>query len=225
MMRRSLEGVRAGADAHDTNADRAKNNLWIVVSVPGESNMSLAYTVGLQRKQLPELIMTGLPSKCATPLINACADQMIKRGVPFATGTAIRGIANFRLSPVKVAEAFRVKRKMQGEFGMHQLVMSDAHGLFPWNGGFDRRLHAAQPLLCEEPYRAPVMVIIQATCHDSGSTARISCTVDRSVIEDLMDCRDFVQSMLPATTEKWVRWDADLFDGRGEKIGWTTSFF
>ena len=148
-------GVGAAQQNIEEHVSRGK---WGVISVMGGPEASFAYTVGLHHKGLPELIMVGLYPKLAMDLLNDCATRMIEQQAAFKHGTKVEGIANMPLALIDLLDEQKHEYAIQAfnhyrhwEFGMQQLVMPDAKGVFPWEGNFDKRMEAIQPVLGAPP--------------------------------------------------------------------------
>lgn len=230
-MKRSLEHARAGVETmHQRIAKRVGSRSWIIVAVTNKPDNSFAYTIGLHHKKLPELIVMGLEPVYASRIINSCAERMVEQGAPFVSGTAIEGITYHPLNVVDVSIPFKFKHSIQAhnhygywQCGLQQLVMADANGHSPWHGDCDGPMRKIQPLLDETNRQDSMAITVRATCLDSSDTAQFSCTVGTSVIESVPDCQAFVKTLLPIERNKWVYWEADLFDCQGINVGWSSS--
>jgi len=222
-------GVDLGA-TRDRITGTIKNDSWSVIAVMTGDEVPYAYTVGLHCKGLPELIIVGLDPGSAMLILSQCGERMISQGMAYPAGTKAEDFANLPIAVVDASDEFKAQYAYQAynhyghwSFGLQQLVILEACSKFPRIGDFDSPIRSMQPFLGDMPSQETVRVTVRATCHDSEETVVVTLTVNKSVIEDLYDCQDFVMALLPKSENKWVFWEADLLNEKGEKIGWTTS--
>lgn len=139
-----LDRLRALVDKHG----------WAVQGVGADVEAGVpgfAYTVGLAKKGLPELIVLGLPMDAAQPILNTLARRMVD-GESFEDGSDIIEAANLplRLQTLEGAHLrnwVRFADLMNGEpVGVRQLVWPDRDGRFPTDPGVDGRMAAMQDL-------------------------------------------------------------------------------
>lgn len=149
-----------GVDAAQQNiTDLTEQGRWAVIGVSStDSEPSFSYTVGLHYKELPELIMIGLPVQSATYILNNCAGKMINQSNKYPHGQSIKELANMPLAIIDVFEDKKQEYAIQAwnhfhhwDFSMQQLVMPDAACKFPWGEGFDQHMNQIQPILGSHP--------------------------------------------------------------------------
>lgn len=117
-----------------------------------EVDVSIAYTVGLMAKGLPELLVYGLPGETGHGILNDAAARLIagdlEKDVP------VDKLSNFPLvfkqvDPQKIEEVFGVVRLFSPDgksANLLQCVWPDKAGLFPWEAGFNEAFRKDQPL-------------------------------------------------------------------------------
>jgi len=126
---------------------------WGVQAVfASEDGPGFAYTVGLARKGLPEIIVFGLPPEAAHPFLNQLGRRFETEGVP-ALDVDLFDVAEgypARLLPVSRSAAdeymFATKHRYPG-YSAVQLVWCDKHRHFPWDPAFPDALRGQQPIL------------------------------------------------------------------------------
>ncbi|MGH3214977.1 MAG: DUF4262 domain-containing protein [Streptosporangiaceae bacterium] len=108
-----------------------------------------SYTLGLTDRELPELVITGLPHKRAADELTRAAWELLGGGT-LAPGKQIRTVDGLLAEVVKVAEPgahLDVAADLYGQqLAALQLVYTDRRGHWPW----DRRSRAGrggQPVL------------------------------------------------------------------------------
>ena len=122
---------------------------WAVQFVE-DDRAPFAYTIGLNARGLPELLMTGLAPKRSQLLLNRAAELALREGAP------VPG-AQFTLCdrlPVEVVEVGHPEAHMAIALDIargrpvraRQLVWADNLGRWPWARGFDRGMRR-QPVL------------------------------------------------------------------------------
>ncbi len=114
-----------------------------------------AYTVGLSRASLPEIICIGINPGISTEIINTLAALMRERGVPepmTRIPDLVQGGIDTMLIDVPVEASIdeylcaaprfspRIDRVMQ-------MVWPDTKNVFPFEPGFEERFRPMQPLL------------------------------------------------------------------------------
>lgn len=136
---------------------------WAVTGVMPSHNdppqtTSFAYTVGLTEKNLPELLMAGLPARTMQQLLNTAAAHLTSDGSPpFRHGEHVTGIvASYPLIvvqgpvPQRIGDALTthgsladtlfpgvaVARYGRDALRLQQLVWPDREGHFPWDGAY-----------------------------------------------------------------------------------------
>lgn len=110
-----------------------------------------AYTVGLTRRGLPELVITGLPPTAAGGFLNDHACFLAHQGRRLDPGMIRRLDTGRRLEVVELAHPdlhlTTVRDLFPGEpLRALQLVWGDDRGRWPWEAGF-RGVQGAQPVL------------------------------------------------------------------------------
>ena len=118
----------------------------VEAGVPG-----FAYTVGLAKKGLPELIVLALPMDSAQPILNTLARRMVD-GEAFEDGKDIIEAANLplRLQTLEgghLRNWVRFADLLNGKpVSVRQIVWPDRDGFFPTDPGVDGRMAALQDL-------------------------------------------------------------------------------
>lgn len=117
---------------------------WLVQGVIGSPIDSGAvcwyYTVGLTGRDHPELMLSGLPSEVATPVINDMARRVFHDGTVYRDGNvvddivtgfnvAMRSVTRFDTFPPSMVRQFFPTQKIRAL----QVVLPDAEGRFPWD--------------------------------------------------------------------------------------------
>lgn len=126
---------------------------WAVQAVfAGDDSPAFAYTVGLSKKGLPEVIVFGLPQQVAHRFLNDMGRRFTNSGVP-ALDTDLDDVAEgypARLVPAPRGEAdkymFATQRRYP-DYTALQLVWTDKNRRWPWDFGFEQSLVKQQPVL------------------------------------------------------------------------------
>lgn len=112
---------------------------WAVQYVESD-RVPFAYTVGLTRRTLPELLVTGVSPQRAARLLNVGAETAV-RGDRLAPGMQITLRAGPLVEVVEVehpdAHMYAAVAIFGGELRALQLVWADRRGRWPWAAGFD----------------------------------------------------------------------------------------
>jgi hypothetical protein len=112
---------------------------WAVQYVERE-RMPLAYTIGLTRYGLPELLLTGLPPRRAARMLNALGRRAVTGERP-AAGARIALPAGPLIEMVEVEHPDVYLILAGAIFGDEvtalQAVWVDSHGRWPWAANFD----------------------------------------------------------------------------------------
>ena len=133
------------------------------VMPPGDAP-PFAYSVGQQAKGLPELIVFGLPPQVAGAMLYTLAGHMETEraaGRPVGEGFVMVPDIPVRtaLLPVTVAAASKyaevAHERSKGQASYLQVVWPDEAGVFPWEPGYDGKLHQYQHMLGSVPAPAP----------------------------------------------------------------------
>lgn len=139
-----LDGLRATIDDHG----------WAVQFVESDTR-PFAYTVGLHRSGLPELIITGMAAHTATRLLNSIAHMITDDGTELAPAMHIDYQDEYLLEVVEVehpdVHLLYAIRLFGGSVRALQLVWSDEQGRLPWDPEWAG--HRRQPVL---GVRAPI---------------------------------------------------------------------
>jgi len=135
-----LEYLRGVLDQHN----------WVVIGVHEERyRPPYSYTLGLTDRELPELVITGLPHKRAAEVLTPAAWDLLGGGT-LAPGNRIRTVGGLLAEVVKVAEPGAHLDAATGLYGQQlaalQLVHTDRRGYWPWDRRF-RGGRGGQPVL------------------------------------------------------------------------------
>ena len=107
------------------------------------------YWTGLTDRELPELVITGLPHKRAAEVLTRAAWDLLG-GETLAPGNRIRTVGGLLAEVVKVAEPgahLDVAADLYGQrLAALQLVYTDQRGHWPWDRRF-RGGRGGQPVL------------------------------------------------------------------------------
>lgn len=131
---------------------------WMIQGVygpPDSAGLSYAYTVGLHRYGLPELLVFSLMPEAADALLNDVGRYML---VAKGLGMRLTGRMehfNWRIpmhllaADSKLVEGYIDHPLLRGadSASVLQVVWPDSNGLLPWEAGADRSKHGLQPLL------------------------------------------------------------------------------
>ncbi|MGK2883061.1 MAG: DUF4262 domain-containing protein [Mycobacterium sp.] len=108
---------------------------WAIQYVQDE-RMPFAYTIGLARMGLPELLVTGLPPTKAGWVLNGCAEFIVRDDRPWKPGETVSspfGVAPLRLVEVEHPDVhLPAAVTLQGPIQALQLVWPDSDGHAPW---------------------------------------------------------------------------------------------
>lgn len=121
---------------------------WAVQYVE-DARVPYAYTVGLTRHDVPELLVTGVPPQRAVRLLNLVGERSVREGPP-----APRVQIEIRPGPLlEVVEVEHPDAHMNcaaaifgNELRALQLVWADRRGRWPWGPGFNDG-RGSQPVL------------------------------------------------------------------------------
>lgn len=134
---------------------RISEGHWIVIASgvnspfePGKS-ITIAYTVGLMAKDLPELVVYGIPLETAFGILNDAAELLIKGELKLDTPQ--HSLSNYpvifkQVEQDLIKDIFGLVRTFSADgktANLWQLVWPDTKGLFPWDSGFDESLRCA----------------------------------------------------------------------------------
>jgi hypothetical protein len=112
---------------------------WAVQYVESD-RVPFAYTVGLTRRGLPELLVTGVPPQRAGRLLNIGAEAAV-RGDRLVPGMQITLQAGPLVEVVEVehpdAHMYAAVAIFGSELRALQLVWADGRGRWPWAAGFN----------------------------------------------------------------------------------------
>lgn len=112
---------------------------WTVQYVE-DDRRPFAYTIGLHRRGLPELLVTGLPPRQALWLLNTFAKRALvgrrptpgdRVSLPAGTRLELVGMEN---PDAHMGMAIAIEGS---DISAVQLVWADDHGRWPWAPGFD----------------------------------------------------------------------------------------
>ncbi|EUA35724.1 hypothetical protein I552_6526 [Mycobacterium xenopi 3993] len=128
---------------------------WAVQYVE-DARVPYAYTVGLTRHDVPELLVTGVPPQRAVRLLNLVGERSVREGPP-APGVQIEIRPGPLLEVVEVEHPDAHMNCAAAIFGNElralQLVWADRRGRWPWVPG-STMVAAASRCLVRGPYRA-----------------------------------------------------------------------
>lgn len=128
---------------------------WAVQGVLPEADqpgVPFGYTVGLTAKDLPELVIYGLPPRTASAILNTAARRMTESG-PFSPGDRISPPSDgpdVAVIDVVDTDVLTMIEHFYGPSRALQLVWPDEQGRFPWQNGYDIPADA-QPLAGPAP--------------------------------------------------------------------------
>ena len=123
---------------------------WVVIGVHEERyRPPYSYTLGLTDRELPELVITGLPHEQAADVLTRAAWDVLG-GDALAPGKRIRTVDGLRAEVVEVAEPgahLDVAADLYGpQLAAVQIVYTDRRGRWPWDRRF-RDGRGGQPVL------------------------------------------------------------------------------
>ena len=136
-------------DALDNVRAKIRKHGWAVQYVEPEKNRaSFAYTIGLQKIGLPELVITGLEPLPSLGFLDQMVGEVLC-GFPLRPGSRVDVSPDLTLEVVDVEHpdahlCYAVA--IEGPIAARQLVWSDPHGLMPWERGFAHG-RVVQPVL------------------------------------------------------------------------------
>lgn len=123
-----------------------------------EDNGVTCYSVGASTLGLPEILINGFHPKQASVIIN-CIFNLMKNEENVKLGKPIQifeGKSPIILKPVTRENIIEVTTfadwfaKRSPELLVFQVIISDKHGLFPWEKGFDPNYY--QHFYCQNPF-------------------------------------------------------------------------
>jgi hypothetical protein len=124
-----LDELRATIDDHG----------WAVQFVESEKR-PFAYTVGLHHRDLPELLITGLPPDTSARVLNSIAHMVVDDGTVLAPAMHIDYQDRFLIDVVEVEHPDVHLKYAVRMFGPRvralQLVWADERGRWPWDKGW-----------------------------------------------------------------------------------------
>ncbi|CAN5379848.1 hypothetical protein BH10ACT9_BH10ACT9_41360 [soil metagenome] len=113
---------------------------WTVQHVEHDKR-PFAYTIGLQERGLPELLMTGPTPRVAHIVLNSTAHMIVDDGTELEPAMHIDHEDRFLMEVVEVEHPdvhLKMAVNLYGpRFRALQLVWSDNHGRFPWERYWD----------------------------------------------------------------------------------------
>lgn len=135
---------------------------WGITAVfdPAGIDPPFAYTTGLSKLDLPELIVFGLPGQAAHGLLNIIG-RKLKGGEQLPLNTRLDDIADGFPAVLLAAAREHTDRYMYATSSRYpgyralQLVWPDPQSRFPWEFGFDEHYRSAQPLLQHQRIEKP----------------------------------------------------------------------
>ncbi|WP_035719474.1 DUF4262 domain-containing protein [Gordonia shandongensis] len=141
-------------DLIDDAAAQIAAGRWAVTAVLGDAAHSpVAYTTGLTEHGLPELVVTGLPTRLAACVLSEAAETSVSkycRGTPYRSphvSESLNRRVRFQLVTAIDTDVLRLTRLFYGDrFRADQMVWPDQNGLYPWQFGYSVPSHI-QPLL------------------------------------------------------------------------------
>ncbi len=140
-----LDGLRATIDDHG----------WAVQYVESDKR-PFAYTVGLTRRGLPELVITGMAPRTSMRLLNSIAHMITDDGTVLAPAMHIDYQNEFLLEVVEVehpdVHLLYATRIYGPNVRALQMVWADDHRRLPWERGWGHG-RRRQPVL---GMRAPI---------------------------------------------------------------------
>ncbi|RZS86879.1 uncharacterized protein DUF4262 [Motilibacter rhizosphaerae] len=123
---------------------------WALQGVEGEGKRPpFTYTVGLTRRGLPELCITGIEGERSAPYLNEAARELVSGGEIRPGGSVHVLGMHFEVVEMAYAPAhLNTAVNLYGDtITGWQLVWPDRHGRWPWDEQWAERW--AQPLLGE----------------------------------------------------------------------------
>lgn len=122
---------------------------------PAGNEVSVALTVGMYRRNLPELIFSGVPSNVVQNIVAALSEGL-DFDREFLRSERLKQILNFDVMALPIddpnsLEVMQVCRDYYTLIGRHemqavQLVFADENGSFPWSPDCSDANKACQPL-------------------------------------------------------------------------------
>ena len=148
--------MRAKLEANILQFGWAVQCVFGTIESPGPS---FAYTIGLHDKEVPELLVIGLPGEVGLPLINELAARMLTlhaSGLPIYGQVQLPGwpmpVYLLDANPDTASDyATAAYNRSHGEARYIQVVWPDKHGHWPWQNEASDSFREAQPLLAERP--------------------------------------------------------------------------
>jgi hypothetical protein len=124
----------------DVPALIAAGGIKIFAIFPDLDTPSFAYSVGMTSRDRPELAMSGFSSELMYDLIRLVSQQT----VPLNDGTVLTGLATVPLvirawpaTETSCQPLVLARRYYDRIVPIHQIVVPDPDGLYPWNAGCD----------------------------------------------------------------------------------------
>ena len=126
-------------DYLDTLRATIRDHGWAVQFVESE-RQPFAYTIGLHDRDLPELLITGLPPQTSMRLLNSLAHQIVEDGIGLRPAMHIDYQDEFLIEVVEVDHPDVHLTFAAGLFGPQiralQLVWTDDRRQWPWDRGW-----------------------------------------------------------------------------------------
>lgn len=133
---------------------------WHVINVlEDEEGPPFSYTVGLFRRFAhPEVVVVGLPSKAAHPILNIVGGA-VRDGRHFVAGQSYDDFVNGYAATFRVVPPEKYPPYLGyamwfydgPEFPVLQLVYPDRWARWPWEDGVDPAFRERQPVIADEP--------------------------------------------------------------------------
>ena len=138
--------------AHALTAKEQAGVLWLAVHLDNGHDFVIvnqihkrcrySYSVGLTRRKVPEILVAGLKEQAAMELLSDIGNFLLGR-------EAARELPTYETKPIRHAVAQDLAPVTdilcRGEFQLHQVVLQDKHGRFPWESGYDESLSKKRP--------------------------------------------------------------------------------
>ncbi|MDX1802853.1 MAG: DUF4262 domain-containing protein [Alcanivorax sp.] len=151
-------------DPQDTQLlGKIQHRGWHHLAVPGgDGEPGFTFSVGhFLNHNHPELIVVGLKDTLASRLLDSAALRIRELKRPFlpyrlyddvAEGLEVMFVpVDFRHYKNYLGFANWFYQSLPAPYPALQMVWPDPKGIFPWQPGYDRRFHRAQPLLGAAP--------------------------------------------------------------------------
>lgn len=137
---------------HETPEQMIARSGWMVQLVFGRFGQpNFAYTIGLAAKNLPELIVFGLPHELGGHALNVLAQRMTD-GEQIACNVPLPDVLSCDVQLIEASRALADRYMVQAmyrdpHYRALQVVWPDPAGAFPWEDGHANKYRALQPLL------------------------------------------------------------------------------